>query len=638
MMKNIITLTLVAVICLTSFLSLQVYGQTSSNMNYQAVIRDVDDNLVANQQIGIQLSILQGAPDGTPVYVEQHNPTTNANGLVTVEIGNGSVVSGDYSSINWTEGPYFLKSETDPTGGSDYSISGTSPLLSVPYALHARVADSIVNGGTETDPVFSESVAFGITEADTANWNSKLSTEVDGDITNELQLLDIVGQEIFITEGNSIDLPDETDPVFGASVASGITTADTANWNHHTDSTDIANMGFTAYTSITQNMNGQIVISDTGGTTPHPAAMLDLQSNTGGLYLPRMTFGEMFAIPNPPTGLLVLESNTGAIFVRTPSAWSVLTNADNLEIDALNDAQVNSSYNSYYIGTGSGTGFSEAANFTTAVGNSSGIGFGDGDFNTAIGATAGPASGTTDLHHTTTLGYGATAEASHQVVLGRSDDTVIIPRSIRIKAYAGPTTGHLGKLYVEESDSSLYYHDGNNWSQVNDRYQIGDFAMGGIVYYVDETGKHGLVCYPSDVESAVRWADNIDNVTYAKGDGIYAGQMNTVIAIAALGSKGDPSAVQSCASATASTPFTTDYGDWYLPSKEELLLMYNYKDAINATINSTGHGTAIGADQYWSSSEHPQVVNEAWVIDFSSGLSSQQLKDTQHHARPVRKF
>lgn len=96
--------------------------------------------MVTSHAVGIRISILQGSATGTAVYVETQTPTTNSNGLATVEIGNGTVVSGTFSAINWASGIYYLKTETDPAGGTSYTITGTSPLLSTPYALYAKTA------------------------------------------------------------------------------------------------------------------------------------------------------------------------------------------------------------------------------------------------------------------------------------------------------------------------------------------------------------------------------------------------------------------------------------------------------------------------------------------------------------------
>lgn len=121
-------------------------AQAPEKMSYQSVIRDAGSKLVTNQAIGMQLSIVQGSTSGTVVYVETQTPTSNANGLVSLEIGDGAVVSGDISMIDWANGPYFLKTETDPTGGTNYSITSTSELLSVPYALYAATSGNSTPG------------------------------------------------------------------------------------------------------------------------------------------------------------------------------------------------------------------------------------------------------------------------------------------------------------------------------------------------------------------------------------------------------------------------------------------------------------------------------------------------------------
>jgi hypothetical protein len=176
-----------------------VFAQAPEKMSYQAVIRNSSEALVTNTTVGMQISILQGSASGTAVYVETQSPTTNANGLVSLEIGVGTVVSGDFTTIDWANGPYFIKTETDPTGGTSYTITSTSQLLSVPYALHAKTAESVTGGITETDPIFGASVASGITGTDTTNWNNKQDQLTAG--TN----ITIVGNTISATGGSSND-------------------------------------------------------------------------------------------------------------------------------------------------------------------------------------------------------------------------------------------------------------------------------------------------------------------------------------------------------------------------------------------------------------------------------------------------
>lgn len=167
-MKKLIT------VCTAFFIAACLFAQAPEKMSCQAVIRDASNNLVTNQSVGMQISILQGSASGTVVYTETQTPSTNTNGLVSIEIGSGTVVSGNFTTINWANnGPFFIKTETDPTGGTNYTIAATSQLLSVPYALHAKTADTVTGTIAETDPVFGTSVANGITATDTSNWNKK---------------------------------------------------------------------------------------------------------------------------------------------------------------------------------------------------------------------------------------------------------------------------------------------------------------------------------------------------------------------------------------------------------------------------------------------------------------------------------
>tara|TARA_B100000497_G_scaffold99190_1_gene112099 strand:- start:7 stop:837 length:831 start_codon:yes stop_codon:yes gene_type:complete len=141
-MKRIYTLITILLLSTASF------AQIPEKMSYQAVVRDASGQLVSDLAVGIRISILQYSVAGTAVYVESHSVTSNENGLVSIEIGMGTT-SDDFSTIDWSDGPYFIQTETDPTGGSSYTILGTSQLMSVPFALHAKVAESV------SEPVYS---------------------------------------------------------------------------------------------------------------------------------------------------------------------------------------------------------------------------------------------------------------------------------------------------------------------------------------------------------------------------------------------------------------------------------------------------------------------------------------------------
>jgi hypothetical protein len=123
-----------------------IFAQAPEKVSYQSVIRGANNSLVVNQSVRLRISILQGSITGSAVYSEQHQTTTNSNGLVSISIGAGTSQTGSFSAINWENGPYFVKMEADPTGGTNYTVSGTSQLLSVPYALYAKTSGSSTPG------------------------------------------------------------------------------------------------------------------------------------------------------------------------------------------------------------------------------------------------------------------------------------------------------------------------------------------------------------------------------------------------------------------------------------------------------------------------------------------------------------
>jgi hypothetical protein len=122
-------------ILIALIITANVVAQAPQKMSYQAVIRKSNNALVQSSPVGMKISILKGSATGTAMYVETQTATTNANGLVSLEIGTGTAITGTFAAINWATGPYFIKTETDPNGGTAYTIAGTNELMSVPYAL-----------------------------------------------------------------------------------------------------------------------------------------------------------------------------------------------------------------------------------------------------------------------------------------------------------------------------------------------------------------------------------------------------------------------------------------------------------------------------------------------------------------------
>ncbi len=120
-------------------------AQTPNKFNYQAVVRDADGNLIKNGNIGLRMSVLADSESGKEVYSETHTVETNVNGLFTVLIGDGKALNGSLEDIQWGESVYFLKSEIDLTGGQTYNLTSVAQLVSVPYAIHSKYSDSVLN-------------------------------------------------------------------------------------------------------------------------------------------------------------------------------------------------------------------------------------------------------------------------------------------------------------------------------------------------------------------------------------------------------------------------------------------------------------------------------------------------------------
>ncbi len=115
----------------------------------------------------------QGSPDGNLAYQENHQAMTNVNGLVSLQIGEGNKEVGEFSGIDWSQGPYFIETQLDVKNTQDFSVTGVSEMLSVPYALHAKSADSFTGDGNE--------LAF-------AKWDKDITDDFSGSFNRRNQL------------------------------------------------------------------------------------------------------------------------------------------------------------------------------------------------------------------------------------------------------------------------------------------------------------------------------------------------------------------------------------------------------------------------------------------------------------------
>ena len=247
-LKFIKTFFLLVVLCYMQFAN----AQAPQKMSYQAVIRNASSVLVTSAPVGMRISILQGSASGSSVYTETQSVITNANGLVSLEIGTGSVVFGNFATINWGNGPYFIKTETDPTGGTTYTITGTSQLTSVPYALFSAGS---ANGETP-----------GTAVGDMKYWNGTAWVLIP------------VG-----TPGQFLQLNTSNVPAWSGGTFATVTTAPIANQTYYnpfqSGSLSITNLGITS--------SGGSPVTAIGlcwSTTPNPT-IADANSLAVGNYI-----------------------------------------------------------------------------------------------------------------------------------------------------------------------------------------------------------------------------------------------------------------------------------------------------------------------------------------------------------------
>ncbi len=195
-------------------------AQAPNKFSYQAVVRNASNVIVASAPVGMRVSILQTTATGTAVYVETHNSTTNANGLAAIEIGGGTLVSGNFGTIDWANGPYFVKTDTDPAGGTSYSITGTSQLLSVPYALNAKTAATAVLATNATNAVNATNATNAVTATNATNaWSKSGNSATATDFIGTTNDQDVVFKRNNQTRGK-IDINFQA---FGIDALSSIT-------------------------------------------------------------------------------------------------------------------------------------------------------------------------------------------------------------------------------------------------------------------------------------------------------------------------------------------------------------------------------------------------------------------------------
>lgn len=160
MKKSSLKLLVLTLVVFANFFGLKTaLAQVPQLFNYQGIARDAKGNPLSNQTITLKLSVLPAADANNAEYEETQIIKTNEFGLYTLQIGNGTAVSGQMKTVNWETGSKYIKVAIDPQGGSNYIDAGTNQLLSVPYAIYADkagIASHGLNDKSRTGAVNSE--------------------------------------------------------------------------------------------------------------------------------------------------------------------------------------------------------------------------------------------------------------------------------------------------------------------------------------------------------------------------------------------------------------------------------------------------------------------------------------------------
>lgn len=188
-----------------------VNAQAPFAFNYQGLASNQNDEAYSETNISLRISIVESFADGPIVFSEDHQTTTNERGLFSIRIGMGNPILGNLRAIDWGADSYFIRTEIDPSGGSNYTDLGATQLYSVPYALYAATSGSgAANGdGDDNQTISFSGTSLSIENGNTVNLAALRDgvTDADSDPTNELQTISLNGSTLSLSNGNSVQLP-----------------------------------------------------------------------------------------------------------------------------------------------------------------------------------------------------------------------------------------------------------------------------------------------------------------------------------------------------------------------------------------------------------------------------------------------
>jgi len=649
-------------------------AQSPNRFSYQALIRNAADVVLVNQVIGMRVSILQGSAAGASVYTETLTSSTNAGGIVSLEIGSGTPVSGNFATIDWSNGPYFLKTETDPAGGTAYSISGTLQLMSVPYAMYSQTANfndlenKPVVDGSETKVTAGAGIA--VSGTGTTGTPYAINFAIQSLTSAQRQVLPApyAGQIIWC---NNCGSSGELQVYNGTTWTNWCGGAATASTPALTTTAVSSIAAFTASSGGNVTYDGGAAVTARGvcwSTSTNPTISGSKTTDGSGTG----SFVSSITGLSPLTTYYVRAYATNSAGTSYGNEISFITTATTPTVttDAASSITTNSATSGGNITSDGGSAVSSrgvcwstspnptTANSTTVNGSGTGI-FTSSITGLSIGTTyyvrayaingIGTAYGN-EISFTTVSLPALTTATPYNVTstsvwsggnITNDGGGGITDRGICISTSANPTTADtkasngpggagvfsntfssltLGTLYhiraYAVNAAGTAYGDDKSFMAI----AVGDSWGGGKVAYIDATLIHGLIAATADQSLGATWGCSGVSLPGADGTAIGTGNQNTIDIEAGCSDAGI--AAEICALLVQN-----GYSDWYLPSVDELWQLYFNRLAI---------GGFELFSWYWSSSEFSST--QAYRLTMNGGTYVQAPKVDWYKVRAVRPF
>ena len=589
-------------ICL--FAAIQLIAQAPQGFKYQTALRDVNGLVLANKLVSIKASLLAGSASANAIYEETHSIATNEFGIASLNIGQGTTLSGAFATIDWGANTYYLKIDLDVSGGSNYVFMGTTQLLSVPYAMYAQTAgnasdDMDKDTTNEIQNLTLNGNTIGITNGNTI----VLPPDNDADTTNEIQTIALQGNTLSISKGNSIVLSGavdlDSDPtnelqtlsILGDTISISGKNKITLPVNNDRDSLNELQVLSLSNDTLRLSKGNYVVINNDsllwqkngpeifslstsvgiGTNNPNNSSVLDLTSTNKGFLAPRMTVYQRDLIPNPAIGLQIFNTTTNCLNIFIGTNWQELCGTCTPVA-----SQAYSGKDTIF------TGISYALQATAPI-------YGEVGFWKKISGNGGSFSDTLN---------------PSAIFTGIVNTNYVLQWVI--KTSCNQTTDNL------------------NISLIDGTIVVGANYQGGIIFYVDDTKCHGLIASVLDYDDV-----NDGSISNTHSWGCQGFSIVTGVAIG-TGLQNTINIVNNCSSIKCAAYLCYNhiyngYDDWYLPSYSEFLELLKIKALLN-----------LNPSYYNTSSEYD--LNRFKALTGDDGANNNLFKNGSNYTRPIRAF